>query len=49
MRKEDRVPYEMITQLPDGVKNDLSRYAREIYKETFNSAAAGCSVAAFTC
>ena len=28
----------MITQLPAGVKNNLPKYAQEIYKEAFNSA-----------
>ena len=37
-RKEDDVPYKMITQLPDGVKNNLPKHAQEIYKEAFNSA-----------
>jgi cation transport regulator len=37
-RKEDEVPYKMITQLPDGVKNNLPKHAQEIYKEAFNSA-----------
>ena len=38
MQKEDCVPYKMITQLPDGVKNNLPKDAQEIYKEAFNSA-----------
>ena len=33
------MPYKMITQLPDGVKNNLPKDAQEIYKEAFNSAA----------
>jgi len=37
-RKEDYVPYKMITQLPDNVKNNLPKHAQEIYKEAFNSA-----------
>lgn len=32
------MPYKLITQLPDGVKNNLPRHAQEIYKEAFNSA-----------
>ncbi len=32
------MPYKMITQLPDGVKNKLPKHAQEIYKEAFNSA-----------
>jgi cation transport regulator len=32
------VPYKQITQLPDGVKNNLPKGAQEIYKEAFNSA-----------
>jgi cation transport regulator len=38
MTKEDVVPYRQITQLPDSVKNNLSKHAQEIYKEAFNSA-----------
>jgi cation transport regulator len=37
-RKEDEVTYKQITQLPDGVKNNLPKHAQEIYKEAFNSA-----------
>jgi cation transport regulator len=37
-RKEAGVPYKTITQLPDGVKNNLPKHAQEIYKEAFNSA-----------
>lgn len=37
--KERRaMPYKMITQLPDNVKNNLPKHAQEIYKEAFNSA-----------
>jgi len=36
--EEDGVPYKMITQLPDNVKNNLPKHAQEIYKEAFNSA-----------
>ncbi len=32
------MPYKMITQLPDSVKNNLPKHAQEIYKEAFNSA-----------
>ncbi|HEX5699606.1 MAG TPA: ChaB family protein, partial [Rubrobacter sp.] len=32
------MPYKQITQLPDGVKNNLPKHAQEIYKEAFNSA-----------
>ncbi len=32
------MPYKMIPQLPDGVKNNLPKHAQEIYKEAFNSA-----------
>jgi cation transport regulator len=32
------MPYKQITQLPDGVKNNLPKGAQEIYKEAFNSA-----------
>ena len=37
-RKEGTMPYKMITQLPDNVKNNLPKHAQEIYKEAFNSA-----------
>jgi cation transport regulator len=37
-RKEGAMPYKMITQLPDNVKNNLPKHAQEIYKEAFNSA-----------
>ncbi len=32
------MPYQKITELPKGVKNNLPRHAQEIYKEAFNSA-----------
>ncbi len=32
------VPYKQITRLPDSVKNNPPKHAREIYKEAFNSA-----------
>jgi len=32
------VPYKMIPQLPDGVKNNLPKHAQEIYKGAFISA-----------
>jgi cation transport regulator len=32
------MPYKQITQLPEGVKNNLPKPAQEIYKEAFNSA-----------
>ncbi len=32
------MPYKMITQLPDNVKNNLPKHAQEIYEETFDSA-----------
>lgn len=32
------MPYERITELPKGVKNNLPKHAQEIYKEAFNSA-----------
>ena len=37
-RKEGAMPYKMITQLPDNVKNNLPKHAQKIYKETFDSA-----------
>ena len=33
------MPYKQISQLPDGVKNNLPKGAQEIYKEAYNSAA----------
>ena len=32
------MPYDQITQLPKGVKNNLPKHAQDIYKEAFNSA-----------
>jgi cation transport regulator len=32
------MPYEMLTDLPDRVRNNLPKHAQEIYKEAFNSA-----------
>lgn len=32
------MPYDMITQLPDSVKDNLPKHAQEIYKEAYNSA-----------
>ena len=32
------MPYKMITQPPDNVKNNLPKHAQDIYKEAFNSA-----------
>jgi cation transport regulator len=32
------VPYKIITQLPNNVKNNLPEHAQEIYKKAFNSA-----------
>ncbi|TYR78632.1 cation transporter [Priestia megaterium] len=32
------MPYHSLNALPDGVKNNLSHHAQEIYKEAFNSA-----------
>jgi cation transport regulator len=32
------MPYEKLTDLPTGVRNNLPRHAQEIYKEAFNSA-----------
>jgi len=36
------MPYEQITQLPDTVKNNLPKAAREVYKYAFNSAEGQC-------
>ena len=36
--KEVQMPYDQITQLPKGVRNNLPKHAQEIYKEAFNSA-----------
>jgi cation transport regulator len=38
IKRKGAMPYEMITQLPDSVKNNLPKEAQEIYKEAFNSA-----------
>ena len=35
----DLLPYKQISQLPDGVKNNLPKGAQEIYKEAYDSAA----------
>jgi cation transport regulator len=32
------MPYEKLTDPPDGVRNNLPKHAQEIYKEAFNSA-----------
>ncbi len=32
------MPYDTITDLPDGVKNNLPEHAQEIYQSAFNSA-----------
>ncbi len=32
------MPYDQVSQLPKGVKNNLPKHAQEIYKEAFNSA-----------
>ena len=32
------MPYESVSELPEGVQNVLPRHAQEIYKEAFNSA-----------
>lgn len=32
------MPYDQITELPKGVRNNLPKHAQEIYKEAFNSA-----------
>ncbi|MGB3684139.1 MAG: ChaB family protein [Rubrobacteraceae bacterium] len=32
------MPYDKITGLPKGVRNNLPKHAQEIYKEAFNSA-----------
>jgi cation transport regulator len=32
------MPYTRVTELPDGVKDNLPKHAQEIYKEAFNSA-----------
>jgi cation transport regulator len=38
-RKEDRaVPYEELDDLPDSVKRNLPKHAREIYLKAYNSA-----------
>ena len=32
------MPYDSISELPDSVKDNLPKHAKEIYKEAFNSA-----------
>lgn len=32
------MPYDRLTDLPDGVRDNLPRHAQEIYKEAYNSA-----------
>lgn len=32
------MPYDSISELPDSVKDNLPKHAREIYKEAYNSA-----------
>jgi cation transport regulator len=32
------MPYDSLSELPDGVKDNLPKHAQEIYKEAFNSA-----------
>lgn len=32
------MPYDQISQLPKGVRNNLPKHAQDIYKEAFNSA-----------
>jgi len=32
------MPYDSISELPDSVKNNLPKHAREIYKKAFNNA-----------
>lgn len=32
------MPYDDLSDLPDGVRNNLPRHAQEIYREAFNSA-----------
>ena len=32
------MPYDRITELPDGVRDNLPKHAQEIYKEAYNSA-----------
>ncbi len=32
------MPYKTLSELPDGVQNNLPEHAQEIYKEAYNSA-----------
>jgi len=32
------MPYDSVSDLPDSVKNNLPKHAREIYKEAYNNA-----------
>jgi hypothetical protein len=36
-KKRSAVPYDTLAQLPDPVKVNLPKHAREIYKEAFNA------------
>ncbi len=38
LRKGEVMPYNSLSELPDGVKDNLPKGAQEIYKEAYNSA-----------
>jgi cation transport regulator len=37
-KRGPEMPYDKVTELPKGVRNNLPRHAQDIYKEAFNSA-----------
>jgi cation transport regulator len=37
-KRGPEMPYDKVTELPKGVRNNLPKHAQEIYKEAFNSA-----------
>lgn len=36
--KEERMPYDKLSDLPDSVKDNLPKHAQEIYQSAYNSA-----------
>jgi cation transport regulator len=37
-RRGGTMPYDMLTDLPDSVRNNLPKHAQEIYRAAYNSA-----------
>jgi cation transport regulator len=37
-KRGPEMPYDKVTELPKGVRNNLPKHAQDIYKEAFNSA-----------